>query len=85
MVVCVSNLLASRAVYELGKKSKIENANLLCVFALVRVFAVSQTSSFRFLQKPGPYPVGLKVIDQYDHSRTYPASSKNLVNVLCGR
>jgi pimeloyl-ACP methyl ester carboxylesterase len=42
------------------------------------VFAVSQTSSFQFLQKPGPYPVGLKVVDQYDRSRTYPASSKAL-------
>jgi hypothetical protein len=42
------------------------------------LFAVSQTSSFQFLQKPGPYPVGLKVVDQYDHSRAYPASSKNL-------
>jgi pimeloyl-ACP methyl ester carboxylesterase len=42
------------------------------------VFAVSQTSSFQFLQNPGPYPVGLKVVDQYDHSRAYPASSKNL-------
>ena len=42
------------------------------------VFAVSQTSSFQFLQKPGPYPVGLKVVDQYDRSRAYPASSKNL-------
>jgi pimeloyl-ACP methyl ester carboxylesterase len=41
------------------------------------VFAVSQTSSFQFLQKPGPYPVGLKVVDQYDRSRTYPASSKD--------
>ncbi len=41
-------------------------------------FAVSQTSSFQFLQKPGPYPVGLKVVDQYDHSRAYAASSKNL-------
>lgn len=39
------------------------------------VFAVSQTSSFQFLQKPGPYPVGLKVVDQYDRSRTYPAPS----------
>ena len=42
------------------------------------VFAVSQTSSFQFLQKPGPHPVGLKVVDQYDHSRAYPASSKTL-------
>ena len=42
------------------------------------VFAVSQTPSFQFLQKPGPYPVGLKVVGQYDHSRAYVASSKNL-------
>jgi pimeloyl-ACP methyl ester carboxylesterase len=42
------------------------------------LFAVSQTSSFQFLQKPGPYPVGLKVVDQYDRSRAYPASPKNL-------
>jgi pimeloyl-ACP methyl ester carboxylesterase len=42
------------------------------------VFAVSQTFSFQFRQKPGPYPVGLKVVDQYDHSRAYPASPKNL-------
>ena len=41
------------------------------------VFADSQTSPFRFLQKPGPYPVGLKVVDQYDHSRAYPAFFKN--------
>jgi Dienelactone hydrolase family len=41
-------------------------------------FAVPQTSSFQFLQKPGPYPAGLKVVDQYDRSRTYPDSSKNL-------
>jgi hypothetical protein len=29
------------------------------------------------LQKAGPYPVGLKVVDQYDRSRTYPASPKD--------
>lgn len=42
------------------------------------VLAASQTSPFQFLQKPGPYPVGLKVVDQYDRSRAYPASPKNL-------
>jgi hypothetical protein len=41
------------------------------------VFAVTQTSSFQFLQKPGPYQVGLKVVDQYDRSRTYSASPKD--------
>ena len=34
------------------------------------VFAAS-SQTFQFLQKPGPYPVGLKVVDQYDRSRTY--------------
>jgi hypothetical protein len=42
------------------------------------VVAASQISLFQFLQRPGPYPVGLKVVDQYDRSRTYPASSKGL-------
>ncbi|HEY7404339.1 MAG TPA: hypothetical protein VIB39_12510 [Candidatus Angelobacter sp.] len=36
--------------------------------------AVSQFPSFQFLQKPGPYPVGLKVVNQYDPSRKFPAS-----------
>jgi pimeloyl-ACP methyl ester carboxylesterase len=40
------------------------------------VIAASQTSAFRFLQKPGRYPVGLQVVDQYDRTRGYPASSK---------
>ena len=48
------------------------------------VFAVSQTSSFQFLPKPGPYPVGLKIVDQYDHSRVYSTSSKNLSKSLVG-
>ena len=27
---------------------------------------------FQFLQKPGPYPVGLRVVNQYDPSRKFP-------------
>jgi len=38
---------------------------------------LAQTSSFQFLEKPGPYPIGLKVVDQYDHARTFPSSSKD--------
>lgn len=38
------------------------------------ISAVAQTSSFQFLEKPGPYPVGLKVVNQYDHSRIFPSS-----------
>jgi len=34
--------------------------------------ALSQFPAFQFLQKPGPYPVGLKVVNQYDSSREFP-------------
>src|SRR6202050_2928928 len=36
--------------------------------------ALSQFPRFQFLQKPGPYPVGLKVVNQYDPSRKVPAT-----------
>jgi hypothetical protein len=36
--------------------------------------ALSQFSPFQFLQKPGPYPVGLKVMNQYDPSRKFPVT-----------
>src|SRR5208282_3729107 len=34
--------------------------------------ALSQFSPFQFLQNAGPYPVGLKVVNQYDPSRKFP-------------
>ena len=36
--------------------------------------APSQFPPFQFLQKPGLYPVGLKVVNQYDPSRKFPAT-----------
>jgi len=30
---------------------------------------------FRFTEKPGPHPVGLKVVEQYDYSRTFRRST----------
>ncbi|MGO4703647.1 hypothetical protein [Dyella sp. 2RAB6] len=36
---------------------------------------LAQSASFQFLEKPGAYPVGLKVVEQYDSSRSFPASS----------
>ena len=69
-------------VYEFGRSARLKTRILIACFSLCicfgSVFAVSQTFSFQFLQKPGPYPVGLKVVDQYDRSRAYPASPKNL-------
>jgi hypothetical protein len=58
-------------------KTRIFTAALGLCMCFGSVFAVSQTSSFRFLQTPGPYPVGLKVVYQYDRSRAYPASRKD--------
>ena len=39
--------------------------------------AFSQLSPFQFLQHPGPHPVGLKVVDQYDSSRKFPVLAGN--------
>jgi predicted dienelactone hydrolase len=36
--------------------------------------ALSQFPPFQFRQKAGPYPVGLKVVNQYDPSRKFPAT-----------
>ncbi|KAF1007939.1 MAG: hypothetical protein GAK28_01415 [Luteibacter sp.] len=45
---------------------------LMVLAACVVVPVVAQTTSFRFLEKPGPHPVGLKVVEQYDRSRSFP-------------
>ena len=70
------------------RKAKLRVGILHAVFALClysgSVFAASQTSPFRFLQRPGPYPAGLKVVDQYDHSRAYPVSLKSSSKSLMG-
>jgi hypothetical protein len=69
-------------------RSKISQARIfLCIALCVwpgSLFAASQTSPFEFLQTPGPYPVGLKVVDQYDRSRNYPASPKDLSKSSAG-
>src|SRR6516225_2198402 len=47
----------------------------LILLSLIRSgTALSQFPPFQFLQKPGPYPVGLKVVNQYDSSRKFPAT-----------
>jgi pimeloyl-ACP methyl ester carboxylesterase len=59
-------------------KTEVLAARIFIIIALCgwpsSLFAAAETSLFEFLQKPGPYPVGLKVVDQYDRSRTYPVS-----------
>jgi pimeloyl-ACP methyl ester carboxylesterase len=54
-------------------KSRIVTSFLALSVGCGAVFAATQTSSFQFLGKPGPYPVGLKVSDQYDLSRAFVA------------
>jgi len=53
-------------------------ANTLAALILLLLIgsgtALSQFPPFQFLQKPGPYPVGLKVLNQYDPSRKFPAT-----------
>jgi pimeloyl-ACP methyl ester carboxylesterase len=58
-------------------KTRILPAVLALCICSYSGFADSQTSPFQFLQKPGPYPVGLKVVDQYDRSRNYSANSSS--------
>jgi hypothetical protein len=54
---------------------KASELTALMLFLLIGAgTALSQFSPFQFLQKPGPYPVGLKVVDQYDPSRKFPAT-----------
>jgi pimeloyl-ACP methyl ester carboxylesterase len=54
---------------------------LIAFFALCICFcsilATPQTSQFKFLEKPGPYPIGLKIVYQFDRSRTYPSAPKD--------
>jgi predicted dienelactone hydrolase len=42
----------------------------VALFASAAAFA-QQEPLFQFAEKPGPHPVGLKVVEQYDYSRTY--------------
>jgi pimeloyl-ACP methyl ester carboxylesterase len=71
-----------------GGAQRLKTRILIAGFALCirfgSAFAASQTFSFQFLQKPGPYPVGLKVVDQFDRSRVYPASPRNLSKISVG-
>ena len=48
----------------------------LCTY-FCSISATSQTSQFKFVEKLGPYPIGLKIISQYDRSRSYPSASKD--------
>src|ERR1700747_2409771 len=40
--------------------------------------AAQSTARFQFTEKPGPYAVGLKVVHQYDYSRTWHSTVDEL-------
>jgi hypothetical protein len=45
----------------------------------IAVAAPAQSAPmFRFTENPGPHLVGLRVVEQYDYSRTYQAQSDDL-------
>ncbi|MGF7182896.1 hypothetical protein [Tunturiibacter psychrotolerans] len=49
------------------------------VVVAISVAAPAQSApTFRFIEKPGPQLVGLKVVQQYDYSRTYQSQSDDL-------
>jgi dienelactone hydrolase len=61
----------------LPEESKVNRPSLILVAALslcpAPLFADAHPSGFEFLQPPGPYAVGLQVVDQYDPSRNFPS------------
>jgi hypothetical protein len=50
---------------------------------LLASMACAQTT-FHFTEKPGPHAVGLKVVEQYDTSRTYRPATNELGKPLNG-
>ena len=49
------------------------------IFIASAALAVSQSAArFQFTEKAGPYPVGLKVVHQYDYSRTWHSAVDEL-------
>jgi hypothetical protein len=54
-------------------------STFVLTLALVIAAASAQSPTlFRFTEKPGPYAVGLKVVQQYDYSRTYRSAIDDL-------
>jgi len=52
-------------------------ASLVTAFTLLTAHA-QVAPLFHFTEKPGPHSVGLKVVEQYDHSRTYRNATDDL-------
>lgn len=53
-------------------------ASLVCAFVASIATSAQNVPLFQFMEKPGPYQVGLKVVEQYDYSRIYRHSTDDL-------
>jgi dienelactone hydrolase len=63
----------------------VRSAAFVAIF-LIGAFAGSQTTArFQFTEKPGPHPVGLKVVHQYDDSRTWHSTVDELGQPYTGQ
>ena len=74
---CEDKVLRYAAASERKARLKTRVSGVLCALCICpgSTLSLPPISPFQFLQKPGPYAVGLKVVDQYDRSRTFPADS----------
>jgi pimeloyl-ACP methyl ester carboxylesterase len=62
---------------------KLPTWSLLSVLAATAISAsAGDITRFRFLQPPGPYDVGLRVIQQYDDSRSFGNGSRPLQTLI---
>jgi hypothetical protein len=52
------------------RRRLLDDVCALCI-SYGTIFASAQTSRFQFLREPGSYPVGMKVVYQYDRSHNY--------------
>lgn len=58
---------------------------VLIAVSLAAIKGVAQNQSgFRFLEKKGPYAVGLKIDEQYDKSRTFSTTASETDNIANG-
>ena len=58
---------------------RVVSGVVCCAFVLNTAIAGSEgTTKFQFTEKPGPFAVGLKVVHQYDYSRTWHSTVDEL-------
>ncbi len=62
----------------------IRTARALTCFALLLGIATAQCQKFQFTEKPGPDAVGLKVVHQYDYSRTWRSAVDEIGQAYTG-